>query len=239
MPTEDLVEVLRLVKDPGEVARIEAAATIADESLAALRSRLGEGATERELGLELDTEMRRRGASGPSFETIVASGPNGAMPHARPGDRVIAPGDLVVIDFGAVVDGYCSDMTRTFSIGDPEGERARMLSVVGESQATGVATVAPAVGCAEVDAACREVIDEAGWGEAFLHSTGHGVGLDIHEDPRVSSRSETVLEEGMIVTVEPGVYLPELGGVRVEDTVVVTAEGCRALTKAPKEPVVG
>ncbi len=237
MPTEALVDGLRLVKDDGEVARIQAAAAVADQALANVRRRLLDGPSEEEFGLELDTEMRRLGASGTSFETIVASGPNGAMPHHRPGRRAIAEGDLVVIDFGALVDGYCSDMTRTVMIGDPSPEQQRMLDVVAASQAAGVAAVAPGVACVDVDSACREVIDEAGWGAAFLHGTGHGVGLEIHEAPRVSRASDATLAVGHVVTVEPGVYLPEHGGVRVEDTVVVTASGCRALTLAPKDPV--
>jgi Xaa-Pro aminopeptidase len=180
--------------------------------------------------------MRRRGASGRSFETIVAAGPNGARPHARPSDRTITEGDLVVVDFGAVVDGYCSDMTRTFAIGKVSPTAQRMVDVVTAAQAAGVEAVADGVSGQAVDAACRTVIDEAGWGDAFLHGTGHGVGLEIHEDPRVSSASTGTLAAGHVVTVEPGVYLPEHGGVRIEDTVVVTDEGCRALTRAPKSP---
>jgi Xaa-Pro aminopeptidase len=237
VPTEGLVDGLRLVKDPGEVARIEAAAHIADEALSRIRPRLAEGLTEEEFGLELDTEMRRLGASGTSFETIVAAGPNGAMPHHRPGTRPIAEGDLVVLDFGALVDGYCSDMTRTVMVGEPTATQQRMLDVVTESQAAGVAAVRPGAGGREVDAACRAVIDAAGWGDAFVHGTGHGVGLEIHEAPRVARTSQATLGTGQVVTVEPGVYLPEHGGVRVEDTVVVTEDGCRALTLAPKDPV--
>jgi Xaa-Pro aminopeptidase len=234
VPTENLVEKLRLVKDPGEVARIEAAAEIADAALAEVKPMMATEPTEEDFALELDTTIRRLGASGTSFETITASGPNGAKPHARPGERRMVEGDLIVLDFGAVVDGYCSDMTRSFILGDPSETQVRMLEVVGESQQAGVAAVRAGVAAKDVDAACREVIDAAGWSEAFLHSTGHGVGLEIHEDPRVSSISDAVLDEGYVVTVEPGVYLPEHGGVRVEDTVVVTADGCRVLTKAPK-----
>jgi Xaa-Pro aminopeptidase len=232
--TQRLVDDLRLVKDGGEVARIRAACATADAALAAVRHRLMEGPTEEEFGLELDTEIRRLGAEGNSFETIVASGPNGAKPHARPGGRRIQEGDLVVLDFGALVDGYCSDMTRTFAIGEVDATRARMLEVVGASQAAGVAAVAAGVEAKAVDDATRAVIEEAGWGDAFLHSTGHGVGLEIHEDPRVSQTSEATLRPGYVVTVEPGVYLPEHGGVRIEDTVVVTDEGCEVLTGAPK-----
>jgi Xaa-Pro aminopeptidase len=236
VPTEGLVEALRRTKDAGEVARIEAAARIADEALQAILPTLHDGPTEREFGLTLDTEMRRRGASGPSFETIVASGPNGAKPHHRPSSRRIEPGEPVVIDFGALVDGYCSDMTRTVCLGPPVSDLVpRMRSVVIEAQAAGVRAVRPGVSGAEVDAVCRRVIGEAGWGDAFLHGTGHGVGLQIHEDPRVSSTATAILAPGDVVTVEPGVYLPGHGGVRIEDTVVVTEDGCRPLTGFPKD----
>ena len=237
--TEGLVEGLRRVKDDGEQARLAEAARIADEALAAVRPMLAEEPTEEEVAIALDFEMRRRGAPGPSFETIVASGPNGAKPHARPGPRRIVEGDLVVVDFGALYDGYCSDMTRTFCIGEPASETARrMLEVVAASQQAGVAAVSAGVQVAEVDEACRTLIADAGWGDAFLHGTGHGVGLEIHEAPRVSYSSDDRLEAGHVVTVEPGVYLPEHGGVRIEDTVVVTPDGCRPLTNAPKDCLV-
>jgi Xaa-Pro aminopeptidase len=236
--TEGLIAELRLVKDEGEVARIEAAAAIADAALANVRVRLTERPTEADFALELDVEMRRLGADAPSFETIVASGPNGAMPHAVPGPRVIADGDLVVLDFGATVDGYHSDMTRTMMIGDPTPEQRRMLDVVTASYEAGLAAVRDGASCVDVDAACRDLITEAGWGDAFLHGTGHGLGLEIHEDPRLSfsAAPDATIGRDYVVTVEPGVYLPEHGGVRVEDTVVVTGDGCRALTNAPKDP---
>ena len=237
--TLGVVEDLRLVKDVGEAARIRAACAIADAALAQVRPRLGDGPTEVEFGLELDATMRSLGAADVSFETIVASGPNGAKPHHHPSSRVITDGDLVVIDFGALVDGYHSDMTRTVAVGDVGEDRRRMLEVVLESQQAGVEAVGPGVTAADVDAVCRQVIDESGWGEAFLHSTGHGVGLDIHEEPRVSGRSTATLVAGHVVTVEPGVYLPELGGVRIEDTLLVTEGGCDRLTLAPKDPVLG
>ncbi|HKA85981.1 MAG TPA: Xaa-Pro peptidase family protein [Acidimicrobiales bacterium] len=236
VPTTGLVEALRLVKDAGEVARIEAACGMADAALAAVRHRLGEGPAEAEVALELEWQMRRLGAEAPSFETIVASGPNAAMPHHRAADRRIAEGDLVVLDFGALVDGYHSDMTRTLMVGDPSDMQARMYEVVREAQAAGVAAVRAGAEASAVDDACRSVIRDAGWDEAFLHATGHGVGLDIHEQPRVARTADAMLSDGQVVTVEPGVYLAEHGGVRIEDTVVVTSEGCRTLTLAPKEP---
>ncbi|HEX6570253.1 MAG TPA: Xaa-Pro peptidase family protein, partial [Acidimicrobiales bacterium] len=177
--TEGLVEDLRRVKDAGEVARIQAACAVADAALAAVRHRLGEGPTEAEVALELEWQMRRLGAEAPSFDTIVASGPNGAMPHHRAADRRIGEGDLVVVDFGALVDGYHSDMTRTVVVGGPTEIQRRMLDVVRAAQAAGVAAVRAGVEAAAVDEACRAVVRDAGWEDAFLHGTGHGVGLDI------------------------------------------------------------
>lgn len=233
--TEHLVENLRRAKEPGEVARIRAACAIADDALAAALPTLAGGPTEREVALLLEVEMRRRGASGVSFDPIVASGPNAAKPHARPSDRTISPKELVVLDFGCVVDGYCSDMTRTVSIGDPGSDARRIYEVVLASQRAGREAVRSGAGCAEVDRACRSVIETAGWSDAFVHGTGHGVGLEIHEAPRVAATARDTLGAGDVVTVEPGVYLPGVGGVRIEDTVVVTDEGADALTTFSKE----
>ncbi len=238
--TEGLVEALRQVKDPGEVARMAKAAAIADAALADVLDLVGEAGrqevTERQVALALDAAMRRLGASDRAFDTIVAAGEHSAKPHHQPTDRPLCLGDPVVIDFGAVFDGYRSDMTRTFSLGGPpKGQLARVFQVVGEAQAKGVAAVRRGLGTKELDALCRQVIAEAGWAEAFEHGTGHGVGLDIHEAPTVSPLGTAILEPGVVVTVEPGVYLPGVGGVRVEDTLVVTDEGSRALTAFPKD----
>jgi Xaa-Pro aminopeptidase len=232
--TSGLVERLRLVKDDGEVDRIHAAAAVADQALANVRHRLADALTEQDFGIELDFEIRRLGAWGNSFETIVASGPNGAKPHHRPSRRVIVEGDLVVIDFGAVVDGYCSDMTRTIMVGEPTDTQRRMLDVVTAAQQAGVDAAVDGAPVAAVDAACRDLIGAAGWGDAFVHATGHGVGLEIHEAPRVAATGDGTLVPGVVVTVEPGVYLPAEGGVRVEDTLVITADGNRPLTHTPK-----
>ena len=235
--TGSLVEDLRAVKDEGEVARIQTACAIADDALAVIVPTMIAGPTEAELAIALDSEIRRLGADDISFTTIVASGPNGSRPHHEPSGRRIERGDLVVIDFGAMVDGYHSDMTRTIPVGGLDAlddTQRRMLAVVTEAQAAGVAAVRPGGATSEVDAACRVVISEAGWGDAFVHGTGHGVGLDIHEAPRLGESTDATLAAGHVVTVEPGVYLPGHGGVRVEDTVVVTVDGCRTLTCAPK-----
>lgn len=235
--TEQLVEARRAVKEPAEVARIRAACEIADDALAFVLPGLHSRPTEQAFALTLEHAMRDRGASGTSFETIVASGPNGAMPHARPTDRVIEAGELVVIDFGCIVDGYCSDMTRTVSVGDPGADARKVWDVVIESQRAGRDAVRAGVECREVDRASRDVIDDAGWGETFAHGTGHGVGLEIHEAPRVAATADGTLEPGHVVTVEPGVYLPGVGGVRIEDTVVVTEAGADPLTGFPKQLV--
>lgn len=236
--TEGLVDGLRMVKAPGEVARIRAACAIADDALAEVLPTLHDGPTERGFALDLEFAMRTRGASAVSFDPIVASGPNGAKPHARPSDRRIVAAELVVIDFGCIVDGYCSDMTRTVSVGEPSAEARRIWETVLDAQVRGCEAVAVGVECAAVDRASRAVIVAAGWGEAFIHGTGHGVGLEIHEAPRVASTSTGTLAAGHVVTVEPGVYLPGIGGVRIEDTLVVTADGPVALTEFPKHLVV-
>ncbi len=233
--TAGLVEGRRLVKDPGELARLQRAADIAGQALAAVFGLLDTEPTEASFALALDSEMRRLGAEGPSFETIVASGPNAGLPHHRPDGRRIGEGDLVVLDFGALVDGYHSDMTRTAMLGDPSPEQADMVELVTAAQAIGVAAVAAGVPATEVDAACRSVIAEAGWGERFTHGTGHGIGLRIHEAPWLNPASADVLVAGAVVTVEPGVYRGPFGGVRVEDSVVVLEGGCRPLTTTPKD----
>lgn len=236
VPTIGLVERLRTVKDDGEIARIERACAIADVALAQTKELLlTEGCTEAAFAAELDHEMRRRGASAPAFETIVASGPNGALPHARPTGRQIERGELVVVDFGATVDGYRSDMTRTLCVGEPESELAELVEAVLASQRAGVRAVSEGASGGDVDAACRESLTEAGYGEAFLHSTGHGVGLEVHEAPAAAPGSTDILRLGTVVTVEPGAYLHGRGGARIEDTVVVASSGARILTKSTKD----
>jgi Xaa-Pro aminopeptidase len=236
VPTSNAVEGLREVKDEAEIARMERAAAIADAALYAVLPMLSEDVTEEQFALELDTAMRKGGAESTAFDTIVASGENSAKPHHRPGARRVRKGDPVVVDFGATYEGYRSDMTRTFCVAaEPEGDMARVFAVVGASQAAGAAAVRPGIAAKEVDDVCRAIIAEAGWSDRFEHGTGHGVGLDIHEAPTVSQLGTAILAPGFVVTVEPGVYLPGQGGVRVEDTLVVTEDGSRPLTRFTKD----
>jgi Xaa-Pro aminopeptidase len=229
------VESLRAVKEPGEVKRIRAAAQAADAAFRELMEDGLIGRTELEVAEALEHGMRASGARRGSFEAIVAAGPHGALPHARPRKVEIGAGELVVIDWGAELDGYCSDCTRTLATGDP-GEPAReAYELVLEAQLAGVEAVRAGVGGRDADSAARAVIDGAGYAEHFGHGLGHGVGLEIHEAPRLSQRSDAVLQSGNVVTVEPGVYLPGRFGVRIEDLVVVTESGCEILTFAPKE----
>ena len=234
--TSNAVEALREVKDAAEIARMEHAAAIADAALFDTLPLMSQGVTEEHFALELDTAMRRHGAESTAFETIVAAGENSAKPHHHPGGRRIQHGDPVVVDFGATFEGYRSDMTRTFCVTeDPAGELARIFDVVQTSQAAGARAVKPGISVKEVDDVCRRIIADAGWADRFEHGTGHGVGLDIHEAPTVSQLGTAILAPGFVVTVEPGVYVPGHGGVRVEDTLVVTEDGARALTRFTKD----
>jgi Xaa-Pro aminopeptidase len=217
------VTALRLIKDGDEVARIRRAAQITDEALAAVTAQGLVGRTERDVAWQIQEELHRRGAEGPSFPPVVAAGPRGAMPHAIPGDEPIGTGQLVVVDTGACVEGYRSDITRTFATGELPGELRALYDVVARAQLAGLAAVRGGV------------IDEAGHGARFGHGTGHGVGLEIHEGPRLGRLQGDPLSAGMVVTVEPGVYLEGVAGVRIEDTVVVTDDGCEVLTGYPKE----
>ena len=229
--TQGLVEELRVVKDPDELAVLERAAIGLMPALDAVGSSIRVGTSEREVATEIDYRLRRDGYEKNSFETIVASGPRSALPHGRPTDRRFLAGDLVVLDFGGVVDGYASDITRTISIGGPAGEMARIYEVVVAAQQAAIRRIGPGVEAQEVDAAAREVIAAAGFGEFFGHGTGHGLGLEVHEAPWISPGRVERLESGMVFTVEPGIYIPGKGGVRLEDDVLVTEEGYRLLSR--------
>ncbi len=232
---DGLVEDGRRTKDRGEIARIEAACAAADAALAEVAPML-EGMTEAEVRMELEYRMRRHGADGPSYDTIVASGPvHAARPHHEAGHRTIVEGDTVVIDVGALVDGYHSDMTRSYVIGDPSAEQRDVYAVLAEIQQRGLNSVAAGVPARDVDSACRAMAIVEGYADWFLHSTGHGVGLEIHEDPFESPVSTSELRAGDVVTVEPGLYRVGFGGFRIEDLVEVTESGCRTLTASPKD----
>jgi Xaa-Pro aminopeptidase len=236
VPTVGIVERARRRKDPAEIERIAAACAIADAALAQVAPTLGGGFTEAEVRNELEHLMRKLGADGPSYETIVATGPrNAPLPHHRPTSTPIDAGHTVIIDVGALVDGYHSDMTRTFVVGEPTSLQREIYDVVLSAQQAGVAAVRPGLPTAELDAVCRTAITDAGFGPWFSHGTGHGVGLLIHEDPFINSAGGWELQVGDVVTVEPGVYRGDFGGVRVEDLVEVTPTGCRVLTQSPKD----
>jgi Xaa-Pro aminopeptidase len=234
------VERLRVAKDPEEVGRIAAAQEAADAAFDAvvLGGALREGLTERQLALELETAMKLAGADDKGFDTIAAFGENAAEPHHAPTDRPLRRGDVVKLDFGAFVDGYHSDMTRTVAFGEPGDELRAIRDVVAGAQRAGIDAVRPGAALRDVDGAARAVISGAALGERFPHGLGHGVGLEIHEDPRLHWTAADALVEGSVVTIEPGVYVPGLGGVRIEDMVEVTADGAREIPRSTKELVV-
>jgi len=239
IPLNGLVEELRRSKSEAEIERIAFAASTADKALADARDLLlramNEPITERAVRDELEYRMRRHGADGPSYETIVATGPNAARPHHRPTDQLLSEGDAVVIDVGGLVDGYHSDMTRTYLLGKVDSVLQTMLDVVSEAQQRGVAAVRAGELPSEIDRICRAFITEAGFGPEFVHGTGHGVGLNIHESPWLRAQSNEPLRDGEVVTVEPGVYRVGLGGVRIEDLLLVRAAGSTTLTHTPKD----
>ena len=232
--TTGMLDGLRTIKDSEELAVIQRAIDVADQAMEAVCPTIKVGDTEREVAWRMEKAMRELGADRPSFDTIVAAGPNGAMPHHRPSDRPIGAGEPVVIDMGALVEGYCSDITRTICVGEPDDTFRRIYDIVLGSQLTAIATVKPGMSGGDADALSRGVIAAAGYGETFGHSLGHGLGLAVHEYPRVGLNSPNTLEEGMVFTVEPGIYIIGWGGVRIEDDVVLEAGGARTLSKAGK-----
>jgi Xaa-Pro aminopeptidase len=234
-PADGLVEALRAVKDDDELMAMRRAATLSDEIFAALADESLLGRTEREVAWWLQRSFREAGAEDVSFSSIVAAGVTGASPHAVPGDRRVERGTFVTVDAGCIVDGYRSDCTRTFSTGDPPSRLVEAYELCLDAQLAGLAAVRPGVSGRDADAAARERIEAAELGWAFGHGLGHGVGLELHEAPVLRPESKDVLQPGNIVTVEPGIYLPGEGGVRIEDLVLVTAEGCERLTQFPKE----
>jgi Xaa-Pro aminopeptidase len=235
VPAGGAVESLRRIKDPEELDAIRAAARLADTALEETLGRGLTGRTERDVALDLEFAMRRLGAQAPSFPPIVAGGAHGALPHAEPRDVAIEPGVLVVIDWGAQLDGYASDCTRTYATGEVDPRDAEVYELVLRAQEAALAAVRPGPIGREVDAVARGIIEAGGHGEHFGHGLGHGVGLEVHEGPRLNRQSDDRLETGQVVTVEPGVYVPGATGVRIEDLVAVTQDGCEVLSSLPKE----
>jgi Xaa-Pro aminopeptidase len=238
VPMEGEIEEIRRCKEPEEMEAIEAAVDVATEAFMEVAGRIRPGRTERDIANELDHAMRRRGAERPAFDTIVASGPRAALPHAVPTGREIKTGETVIIDFGAQVSGYCSDETCTVRVGNVNGRLNEIFAIVNEARKTAIEHVAVGMPIKELDGLVRALITEAKYGEYFRHSTGHGVGIAIHEAPAVNSSAAGVLEEHMVITIEPGIYVPSLGGVRLEDLVLVTANGPRVLTRIEKEALI-
>lgn len=230
-----LVEEIRLVKDTSEIEITRQAMAIGDQAFTHILQYIRPGVSESELALELEFFMRKAGASGIGFATIMASGPRAALPHGVASDRKLQKGDLLTMDFGCIFKGYHSDMTRTVVLGQPAEKQQEIYQIVLEAQLAGLAAVKAGIKAKDADAAARKVITDRGYGEYFGHGTGHGVGLEIHESPSLNTRDETILQAGMVVTVEPGIYLPGWGGVRIEDSVLVTEEGCEILTSSPKQ----
>lgn len=242
VPTKDVVENLRQIKDAEEIKKLEEAERIGDLAFSKIISLITmeykNGLTETDIALELERIMRMNGASGTSFSSIVAAGAKSSLCHAVPGRETLNVGDFVVMDFGCRYEGYCSDMTRTIVIGKPNEKHQEIYQTVLKAQLAALDAIKPGLKGKEVDAIARNIIKDAGYGEYFGHGLGHSVGLDIHENPRFSSAEEKVIEPGMVLTVEPGIYVPGFGGVRIEDMVVVTKTGIKNLTHSPKELIV-
>jgi Xaa-Pro aminopeptidase len=239
--TERLIERHRMVKDAGEIAILRRACRGVSDVAREIPSLVAAGRTELEIARAIDLALERAGFDGPAFPTIVAGGPNSALPHARPTDRRLVTGDLVLLDFGGRLDGYCGDLTRMAAVGQVGAEARSLFEAVREAQAAAIAAVRPGQEAPAVDTAAREVLERHGLGEAVLHETGHGLGLELHEAPRIARpdpHHTDRLVAGMVCTIEPGAYVDGLGGVRLEDDVLVTAEGCEVLTDAPRDLVV-
>jgi Xaa-Pro aminopeptidase len=243
VPTDAVIERLRIIKDAHEIDMLRRGAQLLSPVAVDIIGDARPGMKEQELAAKIDWRIKTAGFERCSFETIVASGPNSALPHAHPGERVLKEGDLVVLDFGGVYGGYCVDLTRTIALGEPDAEMARVYQAVLDAQRAAIAAVKPGVGAGDIDAAARGTLAQHGLAGAFGHSTGHGLGVEIHETPRIGPRREATgdapapaderIEPGMVFTIEPGAYLPGWGGVRIEDDVLVTSDGVEVLTNVP------
>lgn len=234
VPLNGLVEEIRIIKDQFEIEQIRKAQAIADKAFEHMLDFIKPGMTEREIGLELEFAMKKMGATALSFPSIIASGVRSSLPHGQATDKVVENGDFLTLDFGAVYNGYCSDMTRTIVIGKPTDKMVEIYNVVLEAEERALKAMKPGARCIDMDAVARDYIKEKGYGEYFGHSLGHGVGREIHEAPSVGYKNESKLKAGMVVTDEPGIYVPNFGGVRIEDLVLITEDGCEAISKSPK-----
>lgn len=238
IPGGKKISLPRSVKEAEEIEKIQAAEAIGDGAFSHVLNILHAGMTEKEAAFEIENYMRKNGASGTSFETIVASGVRSALPHGVASDKVIEKGDFVTMDFGCVLDGYCSDMTRTVVIGSADGRQREIYAVVLAAQKAALEKIRAGIACSEIDAAARKVITDAGYGKYFGHSLGHSVGLEIHENPNFSPRSEDITESGNVITVEPGIYIEDFGGVRIEDVAAILPENMSNLTKSEKNLII-
>lgn len=234
VPASHVLKKVRMIKRPYELDCMRRAARAADDAFLVALKLIKPGVREYEIAAEIEYQLKKMGMDGCSFPSIVAAGAHSSLPHAVPSDYKMQNGDFITIDMGAKYRGYASDMTRTFVLGEPDAKQKEVYDIVLQAQKKGVEAVKPGIKCSELDQIVRDYITEKGYGENFLHSLGHGVGLDIHEWPTVSSKCDIVLEPGMVITIEPGIYLPGWGGVRIEDTVIVTEDGCEIITKIPK-----
>lgn len=232
---EGVIETIRMIKDDFEIKQIQKAADIVDETYEHILKWVKPGMTENEVNNEMEMFMRSKGATCSSFDTIVASGHRGALPHGVASNKVIEEGDMITLDFGALYEGYVSDITRTFAIGEPKEEMKKIYNIVLESQLAALEQIKPGMTGKEADSIARDIISSYGYGEQFGHSLGHGIGLEVHEGPALSQKSDIVLEENMCVTLEPGIYVEGLGGVRIEDDVLVTKNGLQRFTKSTKD----
>ncbi|NLJ83408.1 MAG: aminopeptidase P family protein [Halanaerobiaceae bacterium] len=236
--TTDLIEGLRVIKEQEEIEKIRKAVEITDAAFAHILDFIKPGVTEREIALELEFYQKRMGGEKNAFDFIVASGQRSALPHGVASEKVIEKGDFVTLDFGVFYQGYCSDLTRTVVVGEPDEKQREVYELVLKAQLAVIENVKAGMSCKEVDEIARGIIGDAGYRENFGHGLGHGIGLEIHEGPRVSFTSETILQTGMVMTNEPGIYIPGWGGVRIEDDLLITEEGCEVLNKAPKELII-
>ncbi len=235
---EGVIETIRMIKDDFEIKQIQKAADIVDETYEHILKWVKPGMTENEVNNEMEMFMRSKGATCSSFDTIVASGHRGALPHGVASNKVIEEGDMITLDFGALYEGYVSDITRTFAIGEPKEEMKKIYNIVLESQLAALEQIKPGMTGKEADSIARDIISSYGYGEQFGQSLGHGIGLEVHEGPALSQKSDIVLEENMCVTLEPGIYVEGLGGVRIEDDVLVTKNGLQRFTKSTKDLII-